>query len=100
MRLVFLLCLMLASPTCADDATTKIAPAEVAANGERVHRVQSQWQAGETLVRVLLPAPLDDSKKYRVLFVLPVEAGVEQRYGDGLAEIRRLDLHNRHRPGN
>ena len=102
MRLVYLLCFLLVSPTLADDAATKISTenistAEVAANGERVHRVQSQWQAGETLVRVLLPTQLDDSKKHRVLFVLPVEAGVERHYGDGLDEIRRLDLHNRYR---
>ncbi len=97
MRLAFCLCLMLSSPAFADDALAKISAAEVAANGERVHRVQSQWQAGETLVRVLLPTQIDDSKKHRVLFVLPVEAGIEHRYGDGLDEIRQLDLHNRHR---
>jgi S-formylglutathione hydrolase FrmB len=34
-------------------------------------------------------------KKYPVVYVLPVEAGTESRYGDGLTEVRKLDLHNK-----
>jgi hypothetical protein len=28
-----------------------------------------------------------------VVYVLPVEAGTESRYGDGLKEVKKLDLH-------
>jgi S-formylglutathione hydrolase FrmB len=34
-------------------------------------------------------------KKYPVVYVLPVEAGTESRYGDGLTEVRKRDLHNK-----
>jgi S-formylglutathione hydrolase FrmB len=37
------------------------------------------------------PAP----SPHRFLFVLPVEAGEETRYGDGLLTVKALDLHNR-----
>jgi hypothetical protein len=30
-----------------------------------------------------------------VIYVLPVEAGTESRYGDGLKEVQKLDLHNK-----
>jgi hypothetical protein len=30
-----------------------------------------------------------------VVYVLPVEAGTESRYGDGLKEVQKLDLHNK-----
>ena len=30
-----------------------------------------------------------------MVYVLPVEAGTESRYGDGLKEVKKLDLHNK-----
>jgi len=60
----------------------------------RVHRVSSEYQRGETAVRVLLPDSFDAAKRYRVLYVLPVVEHSNDRYGDGLQEIRKLDLHN------
>lgn len=60
------------------------------------HVVRSAYQAGETELRVLLPDGYDASRPHRVLFVLPVEPGTERRFGDGLAEIQRLGLHNKY----
>jgi S-formylglutathione hydrolase FrmB len=44
---------------------------------------------------VLLPDKLEPGKRYPVVFVLPVEAGKENRYGDGLLEIKKHNLHNK-----
>jgi hypothetical protein len=63
-------------------------------NGILVHAVKSEYQSGETKVRVLLPDKL--GKDHRVLYVLPVEANDEKRWGNGLLEVKRHDLHNKH----
>ena len=65
-------------------------------NGFLVHTVQSSFQAGVVKIRVLLPDKLDPTKKYTALYVLPVEALDENRYGDGFLEAKRKDLHNKH----
>jgi len=65
-----------------------------AEDGTLVHSVVSPYQAGRTEIRVLLPDRLEPGRRYPVVYVLPVEAGREHHYGDGLAEVRRLDLHN------
>ena len=58
-----------------------------------VHELHSPRQSGPTKVRVLAPDHADGP--YRVLYVLPVEAGRGERWGDGLEHVRQLDLHNR-----
>ncbi len=63
--------------------------------GILVHEVQSSYQAGTTVIRVLQPEALSNDQKYRVVYLLPVEAGTESRYGDGLSEVKKLDLHNK-----
>ena len=60
------------------------------------HRLQSEYQAGETSVRVLLPDNIDSQKRYPVLYVLPVIANDERKYGDGLLEVKQRDFHNKH----
>jgi pimeloyl-ACP methyl ester carboxylesterase len=58
--------------------------------------VSSPYQSGTTSIRVLLPDGVARcGRAYRVLFVLPVEPGEGDHFGDGLAEIKRLGLHNR-----
>jgi hypothetical protein len=42
----------------------------------------------------LLPDRLEPGRRYPVIYVLPVEARDEHRYGHGLQEIGRQDLHN------
>jgi enterochelin esterase-like enzyme len=44
---------------------------------------------------VLLPDDYDANKKYRVLYVLPVQPWESVRHGSGLEEILALDVHNR-----
>ncbi len=83
---------LLAFAACDDkDVTVSEAKTE---DGFLVHEVKSPYQAGTTRIRVLLPDPLEKGMKYPVVYVLPVEAGAESRYGDGLKEVKKLDLHN------
>src|SRR4051812_49161283 len=65
-------------------------------NGALVHEVQSPFQPGKTQIRVLLPDVRQPDQKYRTVYVLPVEAHREARYGDGLSEAKAHDLHNKH----
>jgi ribosomal protein L7/L12 len=77
------------------DDSTKFSAATKSETGWLVHRVESPRQAGPTEIHVLLPDQMLADTRYPVLYVLPVEAMNEQRYGDGLAEVRRCDLHNK-----
>lgn len=65
-------------------------------NSFLVHTVQCDFQAGRTEIQVLLPDRLEKDKRYPVVYVLPVEAGTEDRFGNGLLEVKKLDLHNKH----
>lgn len=56
--------------------------------------VESPYQSAVTNVRVLLPSTYDALKTYRVVYVLPVEAGSGSTYGDGLATVRGSGLQN------
>ncbi|MCU0978893.1 MAG: esterase family protein [Pirellulaceae bacterium] len=67
------------------------------ANGWMLHTVQSSFQAGTTKIHVLTPDGPVPNRPYATLFVLPVEASDGRRWGDAMQEVRRLDLHNRHR---
>lgn len=77
-------------------AATKISEAKENQQGYLVHEVQSDFQSGTTKIYVLLPEQLEDEKKHRVLYVLPVEAGDSQRWGKALEEVRSHDVHNQH----
>ena len=70
---------------------------EVDANGIHSHVVESVFQRSETTVRVLLPDDYNVNDRYRVLYVLPVVAKDDQRFGDGLLEVQKHNLHNTHR---
>lgn len=88
--------LFLSALVTANDAGVTVGPAERDKHGFLVHTVKSPYQAGTTHIRVLLPDKLEKDKRYPVIFVLPVEAGMENRFGDGLVEIQRRDLHNKY----
>ncbi len=45
---------------------------------------------------MLLPTEIAEAKRYPVVYVLPVEAGRGDRYGDGLLEVQKQDLANTH----
>ncbi len=77
-------------------ASVQVFPAEKQPGGVLVHKIRSPYQSGETTVRVLLPDRVDRANRHRALYVLPVEPQGQARYGDGLAEIVKHDLHNRH----
>lgn len=65
-------------------------------NGFLVHTVTSEFQESPTSISVLLPDKMVRRQQYRVLYVLPVEAGEGTQFGHGLQEVKRLDLHNRY----
>ncbi len=77
------------------EPTPIIAEARKDGEGFLVHEVRSPYQTGTTLIRVLLPERLPKQRRYPVIFVLPVEAGSEKRYGDGLLEVKKCGLHNK-----
>ncbi len=62
--------------------------------GSLVREVRPSDQAKVAQIRVLLPEKAENGKEYRAVYLLPVEAGTEGRYGDGLREVQKLDLHN------
>lgn len=80
----------------AEDEFLEMGAVERDEDGILCHRVLSLYQDGKTEVRVLLPDQLDESRRYRVVYVLPVEAGRDSRYGDGLREVKIHNLHNIH----
>ena len=65
--------------------------------GVDVYAVRSPYLGATGVVEVLLPDGVKQGERFRTLYVLPVEAGVGGVYGDGLAEVRACDIHNRHR---
>ena len=60
------------------------------------HSIDSPHQSKKVFIRVLLPQSLEHGKKYPVIYVLPVEAGTNSRFGDGMLEIEKHNLHNKH----
>ena len=65
--------------------------------GVLVHTVESPYQPDKTEIRVLVPGEMAKGKQLPVIYVLPVEPHRENRFGDGLVEVRKHDLHNKHR---
>jgi enterochelin esterase-like enzyme len=39
---------------------------------------------------------MEEGERYPVIYVLPVEPGNQNRFGDGLLEVKKHDLHNKH----
>ena len=60
----------------------------------KTHFLKSERQNGRQEVRVLLPGKYDGKKKYKILYVLPVEAGFDQKYGYGLGVFQKMNAHN------
>jgi hypothetical protein len=63
------------------DRPPSISEAERDVDGILVHTVESEYQAGRTEIRGLLPDTLTEGACYPVVYVLPVEARREHRYG-------------------
>jgi hypothetical protein len=98
-RLSFAILPALAAPVFSAEQSKSqdvhVSPAKSDQSGFLVHSVTSPYQLGTTTVRVLLPERLETSRKYRVLYVLPVEAKDGDRYGNGLKTVRDRGLHDR-----
>jgi S-formylglutathione hydrolase FrmB len=73
-----------------------ITEGRVGADQVIVHRVRSGYQSGETLIRVLLPDRVEEGRRYAVLYVLPVEAGDGERWGDPVSVVKRDEVASRH----
>lgn len=85
--------LLLASTTGA--AEPIISAANPATNGFVVHSVTSEFQSGPTKIYLRVPDKIAPGTRLPTLYLLPVEAKDEQRWGDPLAEAAKLDLANR-----
>jgi S-formylglutathione hydrolase FrmB len=88
--------LVLASCAADSPESPTIAAAVKDAHGFLVHDIRSPYQNAPTKIRVLLPDKLEPGKRYPVIYLLPVEAQDELRYGNGLLEVKKLDLHNKY----
>lgn len=86
----------LAAPSAASAQATPEPAQKDATTGIWSYALPSEFQAGPTKVRVILPEPLAAGKRYPVLYILPVEPEGSFRFGDGLDEARKLDLANKH----
>ena len=73
-----------------------MSPAVQDTAGILVHTVQSEYQSAKTKIRVLLPRPLQERKRYVVLYVLPVEPTDGTQWGDGMLEVKKTDLQNKY----
>ncbi|MDB5323201.1 MAG: hypothetical protein JWN40_4832 [Phycisphaerales bacterium] len=95
--ILVLACCAIAFVALADDpANIASAPALDPARHVQRITIKSPHQKGETIIEVLLPDHFDPAAPHKVVYVLPVETGLGGRFGDGLMEVRKLDLHNAH----
>lgn len=92
--LLIVLGFVIAAVAQAGEPVAVIADAKPDRNGIMIHDVKSPFQSGTAQIHVLLPEPLEKSRLYPVVYVLPVEKLNENRFGDGLLEVRKRNLQN------
>jgi len=85
-----------AAVASAEDQKVRISDATTDKDGFLVHTVESPYQAGHTEIKILLPERLEQGRRYLVVYFLPVEKRSESRYGSGLLEVKRHDLHKKY----
>jgi S-formylglutathione hydrolase FrmB len=95
-RIICVLLILIIPPAALGDEKSSVSAARPNEQGFLSHTVDSPYQSGQTEIRVLLPSRLEDGKRYPVIYVLPVEAGRGNRYGDGLVEVQKHKLHDKH----
>jgi len=88
--------LMLACGQTEDDAVRIEGPTRDAEKGVDVYIVHSPFLGEPGRVEVLVPDKVEAGRTYRTLYVLPVAGQLDSVYGDGLAEVRKTDAHNKH----
>ena len=69
---------------------------ELTEEGLRAYTVTSEYLKGPNVVEVLLPDRMEPERRYPVLYILPVNEGSRGRWGSGILEAKRTDVHNRH----
>lgn len=79
-----------------DESAVGNSPEFDAQKGVWRYRVESRFMSGANAIEVLLPDDYEENKRYHVLYVLPVEAGIGGRYGDGLMEVKKANAHNKY----
>src|ERR1700676_1003214 len=94
---VFVLCVVaMTTPTAF--AQMSVGTPTVDANGVKYYPVGSAYQGSQQqIIRVLEPTNPPPGKPRRLLYVLPVDAGVDtlsSSYSDGLEELRLLNVPN------
>jgi S-formylglutathione hydrolase FrmB len=87
-------CCLLASLTMITASAQS--PEERSQGGLREFSLTTEYQAGPCLVQVLLPDRLEPSRRYPVLYILPVESGTKTEYGSGIEEARKADIANKY----
>lgn len=80
---------------CRAAEPTIVGPAR-SSDGLITYTVTSEYLAKPNAVEVLLPDKVDPAKRYPVLYVLPVNAAGQDKWGNGMAEARRQDVHNQY----
>lgn len=65
-------------------------------SGFIVHNIKSEYQAEIVQIKTLLPDNFQKTKKYKVLFILPVEPYDQKIYGDALLEAKNLNINNKY----
>lgn len=75
-----------------------VAAARTATAAPRVdtHEVESEYQNGKQVIRVILPDDYSTIRKYRTLYVLPVAKGFGKADDAAMDVVLRNDLQNRH----
>lgn len=95
-HLIRLLLILLSTQACFAEATLKILSKRTSADNIHEYEIKSSLQSSPTQIRVLLPLNLKAGLTYPVVYVLPVEAKRESRFGDGMKEILDNGLHQEH----
>jgi S-formylglutathione hydrolase FrmB len=81
------------TPFAADSSAT-VQDAIVGEGGILRHTVASPFQGRETTIQVLLPSPTTTDAVYRTVYLLPVDDGKSQPWGDPMVEVLDRGLHN------
>ena len=82
--------------TQATEARVDFSRAKIDSQGVRTHRVHSALQSTKTRLHIVLPRRWTKGEgPSRSLYVLPVEAGDEHRWGDPVEELLKHDIANR-----
>lgn len=65
-------------------------------DGILTYTVTSPYQRKANAVEVLLPDDVREGKRYPVLYILPVNDGIDGPWGSGIQEAKRHNIHNQY----